>query len=804
MPKKPKKPTLAVLSTVPEPNFQTIGSTRELCGQCKRGAKEGVWSRHVPKGYTKKLLVVFGTAPSPEETLLLRQLVSKAGYGQTDLAYVSAVRCGSEDPSMNEIRCCRGYILRALDFLKPELVIALGPAASRSLTNLGTMTNVTKLRGRPLLIAGREIPAYVTYAPSTVLAGGIQYQERIVEDLKREGEKRLEYPSDALPEVLCAIAVDTEYAPDGELLTVGAAEVQTAIAIETTDSELDVLVARIRRIGQRGGYLLGHSLSGDLDHLGKLGAASPEWVNGTKTRDSLLLARMKDENRGPGGYELESLLTSSHNVEPWKHKTRAYDKADATTWPVDLRKERCRLDAWASGVVVNDTLEDVITEGQPVELTHRIAMSLHRIELAGVYIDREKFSQMEVALQAEVGQYQDQLTRMAQSHGMTSFTPTRDEDIRELLFKRLKLDPIKKTKNGRQSVDKVTLKQYEHVPEVALLMKFNAADKSLSVNITGVRPLIQEAGYLPVHINPLGAKTGRRSSSNPNMQNWPETMRQLVVSRYPGGCILEFDYKSLEVFLLAYVAKEDKLHDYFANRGGYIGVAKDMWGTDVQKGTKEYKASKSIILGTNYNMQTPLMAENLWHMGTRFSDAYDKHERQTDKLRNKYLDMFPKLRTYMDQQKRYLLKHQSARSLTGRVRHLPLSDGRDTPGFGRLVNQAINYPIQSLAADVTGSALLDCEAALCEVSGLSLSEYHALVLLKQWDSKPIPLIINEIHDSLVFDLPWGVEDPRTAGIKWRLTKAMEEVKTLRELVPSFTLPLKVEAKLGLHWGTKDE
>jgi DNA polymerase I-like protein with 3'-5' exonuclease and polymerase domains len=665
------------------------------------------------------------------------------------------------------------------------------------------MTNVTKLRGRPLPIAGREIPAYVTYATSTVLAGGIQYQERILEDLKRAGEKRLEYPVDARPSNLPAIAVDTEYAPNGELLTVGVANDNFAVSDEPGSPEYEDTLGCITNAG-KGALLVGHSLSGDVDHLVKLGLARPEWVNGTRTWDSLLLSRMHDENRGVGGYELESLLTSSHNVEPWKYKTKAYDKADATTWPVELRKERCRLDAWASSVVAGEAALALQGSGQPVELTHRIAMSLHRIELAGVYIDQVKFNKMELELAAEVGQYQDQLTKMAQSHGMTSFTPTKDADIRELLFKRLKLDPVKKTKNGQQSVDKVTLKQYEHVPEVSLLMKFNAADKALSVNITGVKPLIQDDGYMPVHINPLGAKTGRRSSSEPNMQNWPEMMRQLVISRYPGGCILEFDYKSLEAFIISFIAKEEKLYDYFANRGGYIGVAKEMWGEDIVKGSKKYKGAKSIQLGTFYNMQTPLMAQNLWYMGVRFSEDYDDHERQTDKLRNKFLDMFPKLRTYMDAQKRYLLKHESARSLTGRVRHLPLSDGRDTPGFGRLVNQAINYPIQSLAADVTGSALLDCEAALCKFTGLTLPMYHEAVLLKKWRNDRIPLVINEIHDSLVFDLPYPVDSERTKEVKELLTHAMEEVRTLRGLVPEFTLPLKVEAKLGLHWGTKDE
>jgi len=804
--KAPKKPTLAMLSRVPV-MFSEMSGARELCVKCGRGATEQAGYKSIPKGYTGRLLLVFGQAPKEDEYRLILGYAKQAGYDHKDVAWTSTVRCSDSEPSMEQIRCCRPFVLRVLDVLRPKLVIALGPSASRSLTNLGTMTNVTKLRGRPLEIQGYDIPAYVTYEPSTVINGGLQYKEYILEDLRRASEERLEYPKDQVPEVLSSVSVDTEYAPDGTLLTLGMASLKDAIAVETTDMEYMPAVGMVESVGKHGAYLVGHSVTGDLDHLIKLGAASPEWVTGAKTRDSLLLSRMKDENRAPGGYELESLLTSKHNVTPWKHLTNEYDKADATTWPVDLRKERCRLDAWASGVVVDDTLQDVVNERQPVELTHRIAMSLHRIELAGVAIDRKKFTEFELNLRAEAEQYKDKLMKLAMSHGMTSFSPTVDADIRELLFNKLKLPVVKKTKKGNlASVDKTTLEQYSGRPEVDPLIAFNKADKALSTNITGVSPLItpvdERLGWLPVHINPLGAKTGRRSSYEPNMQNWPPKMRELVVSRYPGGCILEFDYKALEVFIISFVSQDEKLYDYFANRGGYIGIAKDLWKTEVKKGTVQYKGTKGIVLGTHYNKQAKNMAHDLWLQGVKFSADYEEHERQTGRLRAKYLDMFPGLKKYIAQQKNYVRRYQSAVTLTGRVRHLP-HNGPETEGYWKLENQAINFPIQSLAADVTGSALIDCEQVICDYVPMTLMDYHILVLTKDWIRWPVPLIINEIHDSLVFDLPWGVDAPQTKEVATRLKAAMEELKTLRTMFPKFEVPLVAEMKCGLHWASGD-
>src|SRR5437660_7292360 len=94
--------------------------------------------------------------------------------------------------------------------------------------------------------------------------------------------------------------------------------------------------ARIRQAK----WLVGHSLSGDIDQLVKLNLAKPEWIDGTRTLDSLLLARMVDENRS--GYDLETLLCSGHRVEPWKHQTEIYSKIDATKWPALLRQQRCK------------------------------------------------------------------------------------------------------------------------------------------------------------------------------------------------------------------------------------------------------------------------------------------------------------------------------------------------------------------------------------------------------------------------------------------------------------------------------
>ena len=110
------------------------------------------------------------------------------------------------------------------------------------------------------------------------------------------------------------IAFDTEYDPSGTLLTVAVSDGTSAAAAEKDATDW----TEIRRILEDSEYLVGHSVAGDLRYLADVGALRESWVTGEKCIDSLLLARMVDENRVKGGYELETLLQSIYKVQPWK------------------------------------------------------------------------------------------------------------------------------------------------------------------------------------------------------------------------------------------------------------------------------------------------------------------------------------------------------------------------------------------------------------------------------------------------------------------------------------------------------
>jgi len=116
--------------------------------------------------------------------------------------------------------------------------------------------------------------------------------------------------------------------------------------------------------------------------------AKDTWIRGENVRDSLLLARMADENRGKGAYKLQPLLMA-HATQNRGRTRRRKLGFDAEKWPVELRVKRCAIDAWASAVLSEKIRPRCLPAVQT--FTHRVSMTLHRMYLAGPIVDRKAF-----------------------------------------------------------------------------------------------------------------------------------------------------------------------------------------------------------------------------------------------------------------------------------------------------------------------------------------------------------------------------------------------------------------------------
>jgi DNA polymerase I-like protein with 3'-5' exonuclease and polymerase domains len=452
-----------------------------------------------------------------------------------------------------------------------------------------------------------------------------------------------------------------------------------------------------------------------------------------------------------------------------------------------------------------------------------IAMSLHRVGLAGAAVDMAAYKELGEQCTQDAARLHDKLTKYALRKGMEQFTATNDAHVRELLYDKLNYPVLVKTKkDGLPAVDKPTLKrlmkEHKESPFINDLIEFNGVDKLLSTWVgkpdrkskrKTIGELIQpvperdDLGLLHFWVFPLRARTGRRASGGGeegdpegrNAQNWHPKARRIIRSRWKKSKVAICDFSKLEVVLVAWCAGDEKLLEYFLGGKGYIGVAKEFWGEDVEDGTPKYKATKAMVLGLNYGMGHTHLAHDLWYKNDfRFSDDWDEHVEETKKARKKYLRLFDPLRKYQRARVRELISTQQVVSASGRVRHLP-HHGENSEGFWHLKNSAMNFPIQSLASDITGGAIVDYEEALLKEHRISYTEWHK-ALLDHPEDLPCSPVFNEVHDELDLDM-----HPSTGKKDLEILQdCMRNVRTLKKLVPDFKLTLKMDTQIVSNWG----
>lgn len=149
-PTKPKKLSLLARSELAE-DPATAGPERDLCQECGlfQNSKEPYQTM---KEDPKVLALVDNTSPKKEVVNLLRKELEAAGVLPKDYAWAFAVRCAPDDdstPNMKQIRCCRPFLLWALDRIQPRVRLALGVLAAKALLNSGDVS-IAGSRGRPL------------------------------------------------------------------------------------------------------------------------------------------------------------------------------------------------------------------------------------------------------------------------------------------------------------------------------------------------------------------------------------------------------------------------------------------------------------------------------------------------------------------------------------------------------------------------------------------------------------------------------------------------------------------------------
>ncbi len=428
----------------------------------------------------------------------------------------------------------------------------------------------------------------------------------------------------------------------------------------------------------------------------------------------------------------------------------AYSGADA-----DYTLRLCgRLKEELEAHSMLDLLEDIEMPLVPV---------LADMEKTGVRIDFDFFDALRERFTGEIAQIEEEIYKLAGCEVNLRSVP----QMRELLFDRLELPVIRKTKTGPSTDESVLSElaaQGHQIPR--LILEYRELDKLDGTYVSKLPVLVNpETGRIHTTFNQTVAATGRLSSSDPNLQNIPVRTtlgREIRKGFVPAGgyVFLSADYSQIELRVLAHLSGDPAFVEAFrAGRDIHRETAARIFGVEpdaVSAGMRDQ--AKTINFATIYGQGAVALAGQLG-----ISRA------QADEFITNYFERFAGVRRYLDEMKDQARERGYVETLLGRRRYIPEIRSRNpgVRGFGERL--ATNSPIQGTAADLIKIAMIRLHERL------TASGTGARMLL-------------QVHDELLLEVPEAVvEDTQTI--------VREEMEGAIEL----GVPLKVDEGVGRSW-----
>lgn len=397
------------------------------------------------------------------------------------------------------------------------------------------------------------------------------------------------------------------------------------------------------------------------------------------------------------------------------------------------------------------------------EIEMPLSFILAQIELTGVKIDTDLLSELQKKCAKEI----TSLTKKLYSMAGEEFNINSPKQLSKILFEKLNLPIIKKTKTGISTDEGVLSILSESHKFPSLVLEYRQLSKLQSTYIESLPKLINETtGRIHTHFDQIGAETGRLSSKQPNLQNIPirtelgKQIRKAFIPSEKSRCLLSADYSQIELRVLAHLSKDPMLSKAFKeNQDIHQFTASLMFDIDEKKVTQEMRYSaKRVNFGIVYGMSAFGLSKDL-----SITPA------EAQEFINRYFIRYPKVKSYMDEYIQFCEKHGYVETLLKRRRYIPDIKSKNNNVRQFAQRQAINTPVQGTAADLIKLAMINVD-----------KEMKKLKLKSE--------MIMTVHDELVFDT-LNQEKMIMADL---VKKAMESSIKL-------DVPIKASVKIGMNW-----
>lgn len=506
---------------------------------------------------------------------------------------------------------------------------------------------------------------------------------------------------------------------------------------------------------------IGHNLKYDMIVLANFGLplAGPMF-------DTMLAAYVLEADRG--SFKLDSLAAEmlDHDCTPIQDLIgRGKDQRKMNEVPVEQVAVYAAEDADVA-LRLSDMLRPRLAEQGLSELFETIEMALVPVltsmERDGVRVDPEDLNRQKPKLAARADELRE---RIIQAAGV-QFNPDSPKQLGEVLFQRLGLPVLRRTKTGPSTNSSVLTELAVHHEVPALVLDYRRVSKLLSTYLKGLGQCIHpRTGRVHTSFHQTGTATGRLSSSDPNLQNIPvrtdmgRQIRAAFVAE-KGNVLLSADYSQVELRILAHLCEDETLTSAFhADRDIHRIVAAEVFGVKGEDVTPDQRGrAKTVNFGIIYGQTAYGLSQTLRIGRGEAQEIIDSHRAR-----------FPKIGQFLQACAQRAKDDGYVETLAGRRRRIAGFDSANPQRRALAERLAINSVVQGSAADLIKIAMIHIHRRLAE------------------EKRPARMLL-QIHDELLFETPRDAAEADGLIVVEEMTKAMQ-----------LSVPLKVDLGVGPNW-----
>ncbi|WP_342598588.1 DNA polymerase I [Psychrobacillus sp. FSL H8-0483] len=418
---------------------------------------------------------------------------------------------------------------------------------------------------------------------------------------------------------------------------------------------------------------------------------------------------------------------------------------------------------WKLKPILEEKLEENEQYALYKELELPLASILGTMESDGVKVDKQILVEMGHDLEIKLQSIEKDIYALAGE----KFNINSPKQLGVILFEKLGLPPLKKTKTGYSTAADVLEKLASEHEIIEQILHYRQLGKLNSTYIEGLLKEIHEQdGKIHTRYQQALTSTGRLSSINPNLQNIPvrleegRKIRKAFVPSHAGWVMFAADYSQIELRVLAHMSEDKNLVEAFNNDMDiHTKTAMDVFHVAKEDVTSDMRrAAKAVNFGIVYGISDYGLSQNL-----------DITRKEAATFIEQYLNSFPGVKGYMDEIVQEAKHKGYVTTILNRRRYLPeiTSSNFNLRSFAE--RTAMNTPIQGSAADIIKKAMINMALRLKE------ENMQTKMLL-------------QVHDELIFEAP------------------QEEIALLEKIVPEvmesaikLIVPLKVDYAFGSSW-----